>query len=160
DGVIPFDIDPNILNTGFSRTTHFEQIYQRALQALQNAEVTFNRATELSSQLVNQQNSVSDYSVAVSNQELAYRNQLIAIFGYPYGGDLGPGGAFPSGYQGPDLTHWMYVNTLDVTPENDPRGAGFTGLSGTLTALTANWGAVFSNDVSNAVSPTTNNFIE
>ncbi len=160
DGVVPFDIDPNLLNTGFARMTHFEQIYSRALQSLQNAEVTFNRATELSSQLVNQQNSVSDYSVAVSNQELAYRNQLISIFGYPYGGDLGPGGAFPSDYQGPDLTHWMYVETLDVTPENDPRRAGFTALSGTLTGLAGNWGAQFSSDTLDAVSPTTNNLIE
>jgi hypothetical protein len=163
--VVPFDIDPELIDTGFSRLTHFEQIYDRALQALQNAEVTFNRATELSSELVNQQNSVSDYSVAVFNQELSFRNQLIAIYGYPYAGDLGPGGAFPSDYVGPDLTHWMYVDTLDVTPANNPRGEGFTDLYSTIYGIATDWSAQFpsakfASFVLDAVNPATNSTIQ
>ncbi|MBL9127317.1 MAG: hypothetical protein JNL97_06710, partial [Verrucomicrobiales bacterium] len=127
-GVVPFDIDPDLLRTGFLRNSHFDQIYARALQALQNAEVTFNRATVLSSELRKQQNSVSDFSVSVANQELAYLENLIQIFGYPYAGDIGPGGTYPSDYQGPDLLHWMYVPTVDVTPQNNPRSKGFTDL--------------------------------
>lgn len=159
-GVVPFDIDPDVLRTGFIRVTHFEQVYGRAVQALQNAEATFNRATLLSSELRKQQNSVSDFSVAVADQELDYKNQLIGIFGYPHAGNLGAGQPYPAGYDGPDLTYWMYVDTLDVTPDNNPRGGEFTGLRDKFTALTVNWGAVFSPDVQDLLNPATNLLIE
>jgi probable HAF family extracellular repeat protein len=159
-GVVPFDIDPDQLRTGFSRTTHFEQVYGRALQALENAEVTFNRATLLSSELRRQQNSVSDFSVAVADQELDYKNQLIALFGYPHAGNLGAGRAFPAGYDGPDLTFWMYVDTLDVTPENNPRGDGFTGLQGKFTGMAGDWGAQFSGETLDLLNPATNRLIQ
>jgi probable HAF family extracellular repeat protein len=152
-GVVAFDMDPEQLNTGFSRVTHFEQIYQRAIQALLNAETTFNRATILSSELRKQQNSVSDFSVAVANQELAYRNQLIGFFGYPYAGDVGPGGAYPSGYVGPDIAHWMYLDTLSLTPQNNPRSSQFTGLSTNFSLLTTTWSAEFSSETTSTLDP-------
>ncbi|MFN0067898.1 MAG: LamG-like jellyroll fold domain-containing protein [Limisphaerales bacterium] len=158
-GVVPFDIDPDRLSTGFSRVTHFEQVYERALQALQNAEVTFNRATLLSSELRKQQNSVSDFSVAVADQELDYQNQLIGLFGYPHAGNLGAGRAFPAGYDGPDLTFWMYVDTLDVTPDNNPRGDGFLGQQGKFTGLANDWGAAFSAETVDLLNPATNRLI-
>ncbi|MBL9138679.1 MAG: hypothetical protein JNK85_22610 [Verrucomicrobiales bacterium] len=160
-GVVPFDIDPDLVRTGFQRSSHFEQIYQRALQALQNAEVTFNRATVLSSELRKQQNSVSDYSVAVANQEIAYLEDLIQIYGYPYAGDIGPGGTYPSGYQGPDLLHWMYVPTVDVTAQNNPRSEGFTDLSSTVNGIQSvainikgNFAAQFSQTTLDALDAT------
>lgn len=76
-GAVAFDVDPDKLHVGAIRNTHFEQVYQRAVKALQNAEVTFNRATDLTSELRKQQNSVSDYSVAVANQEIAYLEELL-----------------------------------------------------------------------------------
>lgn len=159
-GVVPFDIDPDQLRTGFSRVTHFEQVYQRALQALQNAEVTFNRASLLSSELRKQQNSVSDFSVAVTQQELDYKNQLLALFGYPYAGTIGAGQPYPAGYDGPDLTYWMYVDTLEVTPANNPRGDDFLALQGKFTALVNDWGAAFSGETVDLLNPSTNRLIE
>jgi probable HAF family extracellular repeat protein len=159
-GVVPFDIDPDQLSTGFSRVTHFEQVYERALQALRNAETTFNRATLLTSELRKQQNSVSDYSVAVSDQERAFKNDLIGIFGYPHAGNLGAGKAYPADYDGPDLTFWKYVDTLDVTPANNPRESEFTDLSTTFTKLTTDWGTVFSDRTTDLLNPATNHLIE
>ncbi|MBX3745560.1 MAG: hypothetical protein KF833_09655 [Verrucomicrobiae bacterium] len=159
-GTVPFDIDPDILRTGFTRVTHFEQVYGRALQALQNAEVTFNRASALSSELRKQQNSVSDYSVAVAGQEMDFRNQLLGIFGYPHAGNLGAGRPFPANYDGPDLTFWMYVDTLDVTPANNARRSEFLGLQDKFTALTTDWSAKFSQAVTDLLNPATNRLIE
>ncbi|MBL9135678.1 MAG: hypothetical protein JNK85_07415 [Verrucomicrobiales bacterium] len=159
-GVVPFDIDPDQLSTGFSRATHFEQVYVRALQALRNAETTFNRATLLTSELRKQQNSVSDYSVAVADQERAFKNDLISIFGYPHAGNMGAGKAFPAGYDGPDLTYWMYVDTLDITASNNPRETDFTDLSTTFTKLAADWGAQFSSPTMDLLNPATNRLIK
>ncbi|MCW5558630.1 MAG: hypothetical protein KIT22_12460, partial [Verrucomicrobiae bacterium] len=148
-GVVPFDLDPNQLLTTFVRTTHFEQIYQRALQALQNAEATFNRASALSAELRKQQNSVSDYSVAVAGQESSYLNDLIEIYGYPYAGDLGPGGAYPADYNGPDLAHWMYVDELDVMAARLQPAAGWGNVAARFSAITTlvtNWGSTIGSE--------------
>src|SRR5262249_40841290 len=45
---------------------------------------------------------------------------LIEVFGYPYAGDIGAGKTYPSGYDGPDLYHWMYVNATDLTGATAP----------------------------------------
>lgn len=158
-GMVTFDIDPDLLRTGYSRQTHFEQIYDRAILALQNAETVFNRASLLSSELRKQQNSVSDYSVAVESQELDYKNQLVAIFGSPYSGTIGAGQPYPTGYDGPDLVYWKYVDTLDVTPSNNARGTDFLGLWTTLTGLTTDWGAQFSEDIGDLLDASTNRMI-
>ncbi|MBN9689600.1 MAG: hypothetical protein J0M24_05125 [Verrucomicrobia bacterium] len=155
-GVVTFDLDPDLLRTGFSRETHFEQIYDRAVRALQNAETVFNRATQLSSELRQQQNSVSDYSVAVANQESDYRNQLIQLFGTPYSGTIGAGQPYPSGYDGPDLLYWNYVDTLDVTSSNNPRGADFLDLWSNFTTLKTDWGAQFSAGTWDLLDSSTN----
>ena len=43
----------------------------------------------------------------VDDQERDYKNRLIEIFGYPYAGDIGPGQTYPTGYDGPDLYHYI-----------------------------------------------------
>jgi len=106
---IPFDINPQQV-TGASPQTHFEQIYARAVQALNNAVVAFNAAQNVTLQLRQQQNSLTDLQNAVTAQELAYNDQLIELYGTPYPDDIGPGGAYPDGYTGPDLIHYMYVD--------------------------------------------------
>ena len=159
-GVVTFDIDPDQLRTGFSRTTHFEQVYDRAVKALQNAETVFNRATQLSSELRKQQNSVSDYSVAVTSQETDFQNQLIELFGTPYSGTIGTGQAYPIGYAGPDLLYWNYVDTLDVTSSNNPRGADFLSLWSNFTTLKNNWGTEFSAGTWDLLDSSTNRMIE
>src|SRR5262249_27223870 len=49
--VVPFDIDPNLISQG---KTHFGQIYDRAVIAMNNAISVFNRANK-STQLLRQQ---------------------------------------------------------------------------------------------------------
>ena len=106
---IPFDINPQQV-TGADPQTHFEQIYARAVQALNNAVVGFNAAQNVTADLRQQQNSLSDLQAAVTAQELAYNDQLIELYGTPYPDDIGPGGSYPQGYTGPDLIHYMYVD--------------------------------------------------
>ena len=101
---IPFDINPQQV-TGANPQTHFEQVYARAVQALNNAVVAFNAAQNVTQNLRQQQNSLSDLQDAVTAQELAYNDQLIELYGTPYPDDIGPGGAYPDGYTGPDLIH-------------------------------------------------------
>ena len=106
---IPFDIDPNSV-TGANPQTHFEQIYARAVRALNNAVTAFNAAQTVTTELRQQQNSLTDLKAAVTAQEQAYNDQLIGLYGTPYPDDIGAGQTFPQGYTGPDLIHYMYVD--------------------------------------------------
>jgi hypothetical protein len=124
ENAVAFDINPNQV-TGANPQTHFEQVYARAVGALDNAVYAFNQAQDVTSALRNQQDSLSDYVSQVNQQELAYTNQLIAIFGTPYSDDIGPGGTYPQNYQGPDLVHYSYVDQTDL-----PNTAGGLGING------------------------------
>jgi hypothetical protein len=70
---------------------------------------------------------VNNFSQNVSQQERDYKNRLIEVFGYPYAGDVGAGRTYPSGYDGPDLYHYIYVNTTDLNGETAPPSRSFTG---------------------------------
>jgi hypothetical protein len=114
--VVPFDIDPAQIDAG---KTHFEQIYDRALEAMKNSVTVFDHANQLSQALRGLQDSVNDFSQNVDQQERDYKNRLIEIFGYPYAGDIGAGKTYPAGYDGPDLYHYMYVNPVEFTGDPD-----------------------------------------
>src|SRR5262249_19093706 len=60
-------------------------------------------------------------------KERDYKNRLIEIFGYPYAGDIGAAGTYPSGYDGPDLYHYMYVNPPELTGQNAALDSVITG---------------------------------
>ncbi len=111
-GVISFDIDPTFLDVGSGTQglTHFEQIYERALGALNNAVQVWDFANQLNNQMRRNQNEVDDLTVAAAGQETDFANQLIEIFGYPYADDIGPGGTYPAGYNGPDMYHYMVMD--------------------------------------------------
>ncbi len=121
--VVPFDIDPTHISAG---KTHFEQIYDRALSMMGNTITVFNHANQLSQSLRALQDSVDDMSINAQQQERDYKNRLIEVFGYPYVGDIGPGGTYPSGYDGPDLYHYMYVNTVELNGDTAPASQTFT----------------------------------
>jgi hypothetical protein len=110
---IPFDINP-LQVTGSNPQTHFEQIYSRALLALNNAVDAFNNAQNVTQELRQEQNSLSDFQASVTAQELAYNDQLIELYGTPYPEDMGPGQTYPQGYTGPDLLHYTYVENPDT----------------------------------------------
>ncbi len=126
-GVVPFDIDPVLVEDRLFGASHFGQIRDRALKAMNNAVKVWDEANKFSSLLRRNQDDVDEFIPNVRDQELVFRNQLIEIFGYPYAGDIGPGRTYPSGYNGPDLYHYMYVETAEITGLNSPPSASFTG---------------------------------
>lgn len=116
EDAIALDISPNIV--GNSGETHFEQIYGRTKVALNNAVVAFDDAKDVTRLIRSEQDSLNDLQNRVAEQELAFRNALIEIFGTPYPDDIGPGKTWSQGYDGPDLIHYMYAET----PEQDFEG--------------------------------------
>jgi hypothetical protein len=110
-GAIAFDISPSELKSG---TTHFEQIYTRALRANLNAKAAFNQASAMNRQLRQQNNSLDDYNVAVDDQERAYEYELVTLFGTAYPSDVGPGKLYAQGYEGPDLYHYWLIDQPSV----------------------------------------------
>ena len=106
-GAIAFDISPSELKAGHS---HFEQIYDRALQATVNAKGAFNQAAKMTRLLRSQENQISDSTTAYVDQENAFVRQLIDLFGTPYSGDIGVGKTFAQDYAGPDLYNFYVVD--------------------------------------------------
>ncbi len=127
--VIPFDIDPTQIDMGM---THFEQIYGRAVTAMNNAIAVFNHANSSTQLLRRQADSLNDFQKTIDDQEVDYKNRLIEIYGYPYPDDIGPGKSFPQGYDGPDLIHYDYVDVSALT--GDPSVTA-TNVTVTLTGL-------------------------
>ncbi len=113
-GSLAFDINPNLV-VGASSQTHFEQIYDRARQALNNAVISFDDAKDVTRLLRSEQDSLAEYQDAVTRQELAYTNQLIELYGTPYTDDIGPGEAYDTDYAGPDLFHFAYVDRPELS---------------------------------------------
>ena len=123
-GVVTFDIDPTQLDR-FNKT-QFEQVWERAMKALSNAVTLWDYANKLNNQLRRSQDSADDVWDASIDEETAFANQLIEIFGYPYIDDIGPGGTYPDGYNGPDIYHYMYMDkpVLSGTPFDFDGGLG------------------------------------
>ena len=124
EDAIPFDIDPDRLA---QKDSHFEQILERAEKALANCKTALdyaNRYGNRISMLSREETSLID---EIAEQEFAYNSQLIAIYGTPFAGDIGPGGTYPQGYEGPDLYNYNY---MDLEPY---------GLDELSTAFTNSW---------------------
>jgi hypothetical protein len=107
NAAIPFDISPAAIDLGQS---HFEQICDRAEAALQNACKAFEHAAKYSRALRRQNDSLNEFLASEEQQEQAYKNRLIELFGYPYNDDIGPGKTYAQGYDGPDLVHASYID--------------------------------------------------
>jgi probable HAF family extracellular repeat protein len=122
--VVPFDIDPSLIAAG---QTHFEQIYSRAVSAMVNASAVWDQANAFTSGLRQQQDTVNQFSQNVQSQDQDYKNRMIEIFGYPFAGDIGASGAYPDGYDGPDLYHYMYLDTSQFQAGVQPPSGTITG---------------------------------
>lgn len=109
--VIPFDISPTEIDDG---KTHFEQIYERAVTAMNNAVAVFDRASNTTQLLRRQADTIASFERSIVDQEKDYNSRLIEIFGYPYPEDIGPGKTYPTGYDGPDLYHYMYQDETGI----------------------------------------------
>ncbi len=133
-GAIAFDISPAEHKAGNS---HYEQINARALRAVLNAKGSFDQAAKMTRLLRNQENQIIDRQEAIEDQESAYVNQLIDIYGAPYAGDIGPGKTYAQGYAGPDLLRWYIIDrptdlvdtlkTVKVTIRVPTQIRGFSG---------------------------------
>jgi hypothetical protein len=115
--VVPFDISPSGIDQG---KTHFEQIYDHAVGALNNAITVFNHANNSSQILRRQADSVADFQRQTIEREADFNNRLIEIFGQPYLEDCGTGQTYPGGYDGPDLYHFAYVEKTLLTGGSAP----------------------------------------
>jgi probable HAF family extracellular repeat protein len=147
---VPFDIDPTQVSAG---KTHFEQIYDRAVAAMVNAATVWDQANEFTSALRQQQDTVNSFSQNITKQDQDYKDRLIEVFGYPFAGDIGtPGSAFPAGYDGPDIYHYMYIDTStfdsQVAQPSSVLSAFFTALPGA--------GQYFPADLPSTYTQTTN----
>lgn len=118
--VVPFDVNPEFISDLIYGRSHFEQIYDRAVKALQNAHSVWEHANQSQNRLRQIANNEAEFRNQVFQQDLAYRNQLIEIFGRPYAGTVGPGRLYPAGYDGPDLALYMYVNVREISNRTVP----------------------------------------
>ena len=114
EGGIAFDLDPNAI-VGAQNGTHFEQVYQRAKGALNNAVASFDDAKGVTALMRAELDSLDEMRASVVRQETAYKNALIELYGTPYTDDIGPGKTWPQGYAGPDLLHYAYVDEVEQT---------------------------------------------
>jgi len=113
--VVPFDISPAEIDKGH---THFEQIYQRAVQLMNNTIAVFNDAQNSSQLLRRQADRLDEFQQRVEDREVDFNNRLIELFGYPYAADIGPGKTYETGYDGADIYHYMYVDPSEFAEEN------------------------------------------
>ena len=116
------DIDPTYLEvgSGIQGQLHFEQIYERAVLMLANAQTAKSGADSAGSRLRDIGVAEVDFRNATFQEDLSYRNSLIEIFGKPYEGTIGPGRFYPAGYEGPDLALYAYVDTNKITSQTVP----------------------------------------
>ncbi len=130
-GALPFDISPTQVDAG---KTHFEQIYERAVDALRNAVAAFNNAKTTTQLIRSQDESLAKARDAINAQERAFTAQLIDLYGTPYGEDVGPGKTYAQGYEGPDYYHFMYADIPELfknQPDEEEGDRTFTVQNGT-----------------------------
>ena len=113
DGAVPFDVAVNVATDEVGQP-HFEQIYERALAALSNANAAFDRAKGSTALLRDQDETLDEQRDAIYAQERAFEAQLTEIYGTPYPDDIGPGKTYEQDYSGPDLLHYMYVDMPEL----------------------------------------------
>lgn len=105
--VMPFDIS---VAAADGEATHYEQIYERAIQSLSTAVTTFYYAAGNTQRLRQQSDELATFQSEVRAQEFDFQSRLIEVFGQPYREDVGIGGAYPAGYTGPDFLHYDYID--------------------------------------------------
>ncbi|MCP5522126.1 MAG: hypothetical protein H7A46_11340 [Verrucomicrobiales bacterium] len=118
---VSFDIDPFLDGRLWERSTHFEQIYQRAVGAGQNALHALQFANQAQQQLRRLNGDTIDLQRDAIKQDISFRNRLIEVFGTPYEGSIGPGQIYPEGYTGPDTLLYLYIDQVDpelVVPDS------------------------------------------
>jgi hypothetical protein len=112
---VPFDVDPALFERGSSvAATHFQQIHERARKAGQNALAAFDYANAADQRLRQVETASETLRRQAMEQDRSLRDELIAIYGTPHSGQMGPGKPYPEGYAGPDLMLHMYTEVSDL----------------------------------------------
>ncbi len=111
--VVPFDLNPGEITFRVSKT-HYEQIAERANDALANTKAVFDYANNLTELLRRTQDTQDQFRENVAAQERDFNNRLVEIFGSPYGGDT----TYPANYEGPDLWNWDVSDVSQITGIN------------------------------------------
>ena len=99
--------------------THFEQVYQRALGALQNALAAFDDAKDVTRLMRSEQDSLAGFQADRGQSGTGLQNALIELYGTPYPDDIGPGQTYQQGYNGPDT---FITCTSNPGVEDQPAG--------------------------------------
>ena len=112
--VVPFDLNPEKIESLRVGRSHFEQLYDRAIEAMKNATAVWDNANKLDNMLRKMGNTEAQFKNKVYQEDLSYRNRLISTFGKPYEGTIGSGKLYPAGYNGPDTLLFMYVDVRKI----------------------------------------------
>lgn len=132
------DINPNLV-TGAAPKGHFEQLYERTVNTLENAALAFEEAGNMSTAIRSEGNSLEGIKASIQDNERELTTRLIEIYGTPYTDDIGPGKTYIQDYAGPDLLHYMYVDMPEYTfPEDTGEGGRTFEIS--LPGLPSLWG--------------------
>lgn len=109
---VPFDIDPSsVYEAGTdSYTSHYEQLYDRALESLRLAFRMYALANVYKANLRTVERSTAQLRLAIINKETELLSVLKQSFGTPYTGTIGDGKLYDSGYSGPDYYLYNYVD--------------------------------------------------
>jgi hypothetical protein len=121
--VLPFDLDAQKVQT---HITQFEQVYERAVLAMNNAITVFNAAANCTQLLRRQADEFGKFQQTVTERDADFNSRLIEVFGTPYTDDIGPSGSYPTGYKGPDIKHYMLTDQSAITGENTGAAVPFS----------------------------------
>ncbi|WP_143872219.1 PA14 domain-containing protein [Catenovulum sediminis] len=119
--IVPFDVDPVRVDRNYNNpATHFEQVAERAEQALENAFKVYDYANVQKNRIREVADTAQDMLQQAQDQDRDFKSRLIEIFGTPYEGTIGSGKVYAPGYDGPDLYFYQYVDVTDITNEVAP----------------------------------------
>jgi len=110
-GAIPFDLSP--VSDGDDNRSHFEQIRERAGTAVDNARRILDRAQASGNRIRLLQEAQTHRDDLLETTEQDFKHRLVEYYGYPYESDIGPGGTYVQGYDGPDLVHFAWMDLED-----------------------------------------------
>ena len=122
-GLTPIGVNPDTISFGlvsffdgntWEGKTHFEQTYESAVAAAANARAALDFVSSTQQNLRQIGDDTSELKQRAIEQDIDYRNRLIALLGTPYRGAIGNGKIFQEGYSGPDLLTYMYLDANTV----------------------------------------------
>lgn len=159
-GLTPIGVNPDTISFGldsyydgngsWERKTHFTQTYESAVAAAANAKAALDFVSSTSQTMRQIGNDAGALKQKAIEQDIDYRNRLIALLGTPYAGAIGNGKVFAEGYTGPDLVTYLYLDATTVEQiqpaiRNDEKEVDGEGLPSAFTNVRANIFASLAN---------------